>query len=257
MPVHHDVGMGVPPEAGRGACGHGATSVRPVAGGIPGCSARGLVLSWALGGRGETGPSWLAAAELVGEVAPDATDLDRLVEKAVKDETAEIDAERNRWPPSACDHSDGVAWGIRETEGADRRRSDHRGNVAGRWLDWSIVSVESCRVPTESAAREVISWQQRTVSNRRRSPTVPEEPSSCVPSGPRIRQGSGSPNAVCSTQYSGRTGQGRRPVDGRVDTPPEPPDPADPALRMDVQAELLSAAVKRQLIGREVWLGQV
>jgi hypothetical protein len=37
----------------------------------------------------------------------------------------------------------------------------------------------------------------------------------------------------------------------------EPPDPADPALRMEVQAELLAAAVSRQRIGREVWLGQV
>jgi hypothetical protein len=130
--------------------------------------------------------------------------------------------------------------------------------VAGRWLDWSTVSVESCSVATESAAREVISCATE-------DGLQPEEIADRARGAVELR-----------TVRAGEFGRGvaARMLSAPLNTPVgpvrddhqwsvvwirhrEPPDPADPALRMEVQAELLAAAVRRQLIGREVWLGQV
>jgi hypothetical protein len=202
--------------------------------------------------------SWLAAAELVGEVAPDAAELDRLVEEAVEDAAAEVDAggiDGHRRRTATLMAWRGAYEKLKERIVDDPTMAE---TVAGRWLDWSVVSVESCRVPTESAAREVISCatedglQPQEIADRARGAV-------------ELR--------------TVRTGEFGSEVAGRILSAPlntpvgpirdddqwsvvwirhrEPPDPADPVLRMEVQAELLAAAVKRQLVGREVWLGHV
>ena len=202
--------------------------------------------------------SWLAAAELVGEVAPDATELDRLLEEAVKDATAEIDAgglDGHRRRTTTLMAWRGAYEKLKEQIVDDPTMAEA---VAGRWLDWSIVSVESCRVPTESAAREVISCatedglQPQEIAERARGAVELRT----------VRAGEFG-SAVAARILSAPLNTPVGPV--RDDDQwsvvwirhREPPDPADPALRMEVQAELLAAAVKRQLIGREVWLGQV
>jgi hypothetical protein len=202
--------------------------------------------------------SWLAAAELVGEVAPDDTEIDRLVEEAVNDTTVELDAggiDDHRRRTTTL-----MAWrgAYEKLKGQIVDDPTMAETVAGRWLDWSIVSVESCRVPTESAAREVISCatedglQPHEIADRARGAVEL-----------RTVRASELDSVVAA-----------RVLSAPLDTPVgplreddqwsvawvrhrEPPDPADPALRMEVQAELLAAAVSRQRIGREVWLGQV
>jgi hypothetical protein len=201
--------------------------------------------------------SWLAAAELVGEVAPDATELDRLVEEAVKDATAEIDGggiDGHRRRTTTLMAWRGAYEKLKEQIVDDPTMAEA---VAGRWLDWTIVSVESCRVPTESAAREVISCateeglQPQEIADRARGAVELRT----------IRAGefgSGVAARMLSAPLNTPVGPVRDDDQWSVVwiRQREPPDPADPALRMEVQAELLGAAVKRQLIGREVWLGQ-
>ncbi|HVC71199.1 MAG TPA: hypothetical protein VNC61_13165 [Acidimicrobiales bacterium] len=202
--------------------------------------------------------SWLAAAELVGEVAPDVTELDRLVEEAIKDATAEIDAGRidgHRRRTTTLMAWRGAYEKLKAQIVDDPSMAE---TVAGHWLDWSIVSVESCRVPTESAAREVISCatedglQPQEIADRARGAVE-------LRTVRAAEFGSGVAARMLSAPLNTPVGPVRDDDQWSVVwiRHREPPDPADPALRMEVQAELLAAAVKRQLIGREVWLGQV
>jgi hypothetical protein len=202
--------------------------------------------------------SWLAAAELVGEVAPDATEVDRLVEEALNEPTVEIAAggiDGHRRRTGTLMAWRGAYEKLKEQIVDDSTMAE---TVAGRWLDWSIVSVESCRVPTESAAREVISCatedglQPQEIADRARGAVALRT----------VRAGEFG-SAVAARILSAPLNIPVGPV--RDDDQwsvvwvrhREDPDPGDPALRMEVQTELLAAAVKRQLMGREVWLGQV
>jgi len=202
--------------------------------------------------------SWLAAAELVGEVAPDVPELDRLVEEAAQDATAEIDADGidgHRLRTTTLLAWRGAYETLKEQIVDDSTMAE---TVAGRWLDWSTVSVESCHVPTESAAREVIlcatedGLQPQEIADRARGAVE-------LRTVRAAEFGSGVAARMLSAPLNTPVGPVRDDDQWSVVwiRHREPPDPADPALRMEVQEELLAAAVKRQLSGREVWLGPI
>ncbi len=202
--------------------------------------------------------SWLAAAELVGAVVPTATEIDQLAEPTVDDDTTELGAMGEDWWRERM--ATLTAW-----RRAHERLGEHiadestiAGFVAERWLEWSVVTFESCVVATESAAREAL-----LCANEDGLPPK------------QIADRAGG-TVEWRTVRAGQLGDGlaARMLSAQLHTPVgpvrddshwsvvwvrhrEPPDPTDPVVRRDVEKELVVEAVKRQLIGRDVWRGPV
>jgi len=211
---------------------------------------------WEIGARRVL--SWLAAAELVGSVVPTTTELDSFVEVAADDHTVELSAmgeDRYRERMATL-----VAW-----RRAHERLGEHvtdestiAGFLAERRLDWSVVTVESCVVSTESAAREALlcatedGLPPKEIADRARG-TVEWR---TVRAG---QLGDGLAARMLSAQLHTPVGPVRDDSHWSVAwvRHREPPDPTDPVVRMDVKAELVVEAVRRQLVGRDVWRGPV
>jgi hypothetical protein len=202
--------------------------------------------------------TWSVAAELVGEVAPDTTELDRFVELAVNDDVARLGAIGGDWLRERM--ATLMAWcQAYERLGAHLAdESTIAGFVAERWVDWSVITVESCLVPTESAAREALLCATE-------DDLKPEEISERAKG-----------TVELSTVGAGEFDSGLPPrlLSAPIDTPAgpirhedrwsvvwvrdrRPPDPTDPVVRADVTAELVVDAVQRQLIDRESWCAPV
>ena len=202
--------------------------------------------------------SWLAAAELVGPVAPSPAEIDPLVTLAVNDDTAELGATGEAWCRQRLTTL--MAW-----RGAHDRLGENVADeptiarfVAERSLDWTVVTLEACVVATESAAREALLCATEDglppgqIADRARGEveyrTVRAE-----------ELGDGLATRLLSAELDTPVG----PIGGDCHWSivwvrhREPPGPADPVIRADVRAALVVEAVKRQLTGRDIWRGPV
>jgi hypothetical protein len=202
--------------------------------------------------------TWLAAAELVGEGAPDTTEVDRFVELAVNDDAARLGAIGGDWLRQRM--ATLMAWRqAHERLGAHLAdESTIAGFVAERWVDWSVITVELCLVSTESAAREALLCATE-------DGLKPEEIAERA-------KGTLDLSTVRAGEFD--SGLASRLLSAPIDTPVGPirhddrwsvvwvrdrrsPDPTDPVVRADVTAALVIDAVQRQLVGRESWCAPI
>jgi hypothetical protein len=187
-------------------------------------------------------------------VAPTTTEVDRLVELAVNNEAAQLGAigeDRLRERMATL-----MAWREAHARLGERLADETTitGFVAEHWVDWSVITVESCLVSTESAAREALLCATE-------DGLAPQEISGRARGAVELRTvragefGGGLAPRLLSTPMD--TPVGPIPHDDRWSVlwvrDRRPPDPTDPVVRADVAAELVVDAVRRQLVGRESW----